>query len=384
MRFLFTMLPGRSHLYPMVPLIRAVRLAGHQVLVATSGSVVRPAAESGLPVVDIAAGQGTGERYDKLMTDILEPGLPDEALMALMVDGYAEIGDRMADGIARVARDWRAEAIVFEPGLAPGLIVARALGVPGIVHGVGLRHPTYWAMTRMGATAKRLGLDGPPTHPDAEVNISPDSLEALNDAPGEDEAVVQVLPMRPRPYNGSAQLPAWALREGRRPRVVATMGSAPSTSGEGFLLTDIVHGTAELGVELIITAGDAELSALPDPLPEHVRLVGWIPLSELLPTCDAVIHHGGMGTMSTAFATGTPQITVPPSGGSPAAHDVTEQRGAGLTVYPSDLTPDGLATTLRTLLSTPSYRTASAEVAAEMAAMPSPTEVVSRLTELAG
>ncbi|MFG3254474.1 nucleotide disphospho-sugar-binding domain-containing protein [Streptomyces sp. NPDC048172] len=384
MRYLFTTMPGGSHLFPMVPLIRAARLAGHDVLVATSGGAARLGVTAGLPVVDVAPGRGTDVLMDKLTTDTLQPDLPDEQLMELMGVAMREIGDRMADGIVETARAWGAEALVYEPGLATGLIAARALGIPAAVHGVGLRHPTYWGMYYLGGIAERLGLDEPPLHPDAEVTYSPASLEALNDAPGEDESVVDVLPMRLRPYNGASVIPPWALTPGARPRVVATMGSAPATGGEGYLLTDIVRGTERLDVELVVTAGKSELSALPDPLPAHVRLVDWLPLSELLPTCDAVVHHGGMGTMYTAYATGVPQITVPPSGGSPAAHEVTERRGAGVTLLPRDVTPDSVAKAVREVLAAPGYRAASREVAAEMAAMPEPSAVVARLTELFG
>jgi UDP:flavonoid glycosyltransferase YjiC (YdhE family) len=35
------------------------------------------------------------------------------------------------------------------------------------------------------------------------------------------------------------------------------------------------------------------------PLPANIRVVGWIPLDDLLPTCTAIVYHGGAGTTLT-------------------------------------------------------------------------------------
>ncbi|RKN11548.1 nucleotide disphospho-sugar-binding domain-containing protein [Streptomyces radicis] len=384
MRYLYAVMPGLSHLYPLVPSVRAARLAGHDVLVATSGGAVGPAAGAGLPVVDVAQDREIAPVFDRLLVDVLRPGLSDEELMGLMGAAFATIGDRMIDGLLSTALEWRPDAVVYEPGLAGGLITARRLGVPGVVHGVGLRHPTSWGMYGMGPTAARLGIAELPEHPDVEVRISPDSLEEHNEAPGEDLSVVAEVPMRACPFNGGGEVPDWALSRGDRPRVVVTMGSSAATTGEGRVLADIVRGAAGLDVEVVVTTGSGGLPDALDPLPKNVRVVSWLPLSELLPVSDAVVHHAGMGTMFAAYAAGVPQLSVPPTGGRPAPHEVTEARGAGLTVQPGALTPDGVAAALRDLLDDPGYAAASREVAAEMAAMPGPDAAIDRLTRLIG
>jgi len=50
---------------------------------------------------------------------------------------------------------------------------------------------------------------------------------------------------------------------------------------------------------------------LPDPLPDHVRYFGFVPLSAVLPRAAAFIHHGGMGSLSQAIAARVPQLTMP-------------------------------------------------------------------------
>lgn len=50
---------------------------------------------------------------------------------------------------------------------------------------------------------------------------------------------------------------------------------------------------------------------LPQPLPPHIRHFSYAPLSQLLPYCAALIHHGGIGTCSQALRAGIPQLIQP-------------------------------------------------------------------------
>jgi UDP:flavonoid glycosyltransferase YjiC (YdhE family) len=50
---------------------------------------------------------------------------------------------------------------------------------------------------------------------------------------------------------------------------------------------------------------------LPQPLPPHISHFSYAPLSQLLPYCAALIHHGGIGTCSQALRAGIPQLIQP-------------------------------------------------------------------------
>ena len=91
MRYLYTVMPGSSHLYPLVPSIRAARLAGHDVLVATSGAAVRAAVEAGLPVIDTARDHEIVPVFDKMRIDVLDPDLSDDELMGIVAGAFATI-----------------------------------------------------------------------------------------------------------------------------------------------------------------------------------------------------------------------------------------------------------------------------------------------------
>jgi UDP:flavonoid glycosyltransferase YjiC (YdhE family) len=51
--------------------------------------------------------------------------------------------------------------------------------------------------------------------------------------------------------------------------------------------------------------------ALPDPLPSFIYHTNFAPFRKLFPLCAAVLHHGGIGTVAEALATGTPQLVHP-------------------------------------------------------------------------
>jgi len=47
------------------------------------------------------------------------------------------------------------------------------------------------------------------------------------------------------------------------------------------------------------------------PLPPSVFHCAHVPFEDVLPRCRAIVHHGGIGTMSKAFASGIPQLILP-------------------------------------------------------------------------
>lgn len=47
------------------------------------------------------------------------------------------------------------------------------------------------------------------------------------------------------------------------------------------------------------------------PLPAEVLHIPYAPFNWLLPQCEVLVHHGGIGTMAQAFAAGIPQLVMP-------------------------------------------------------------------------
>ena len=76
------------------------------------------------------------------------------------------------------------------------------------------------------------------------------------------------------------------------------------------------RAAAQAGLLPIVVVGwahiDAEKKAeLKNALPSGTRLLNWAPFEHVLPRCELMIHHGGMGTTHAAITHGLRQIVVP-------------------------------------------------------------------------
>ena len=85
-------------------------------------------------------------------------------------------------------------------------------------------------------------------------------------------------------------------------------------------------------------------------LPANVRHIEYAPFRKLFPRCTVVVHHGGIGTIAAALASGTPQLLIP------QAYDQFDNAirvralGAGDWLKPSRPEPGRIAAALRSLM----------------------------------
>lgn len=89
--------------------------------------------------------------------------------------------------------------------------------------------------------------------------------------------------------------------------IVFTAGTAHHHSREFFQrATDFCRRSGRQG--LLVSTHEANF---PESLPENVHAQRYVSFGNLLPACAAIVHHGGIGTTSQAFAAGIPQIVRP-------------------------------------------------------------------------
>ncbi|MEU7580030.1 nucleotide disphospho-sugar-binding domain-containing protein [Streptomyces sp. NPDC041068] len=383
MRFLFTTTPGFSHTVALVPLAHAARLAGHEVLFAASGPALNAAADAGLAAVDPAPGQDVTAPYVRLAATAIGEELSAEYVMRQVFGAFGEIGDLMLPGLVRIARDWGADAVLYPPMLPVGLLAARAAGALAVVHGIGLRHPLFPLGTdEVPRVVAEAGVTELPRHPDAEVSLGPASLEAINPTAPKAAVPHEVVTVRPATYTGGGRVPQWALKAQDRPRILVTLGSVPAHNDTQVdLLREIIKGAEQIDAEVVVTSGGSTLREKLGEGSERVRLLDeFLPLSAVLPTCAAVVHHGGMSTMFAAFTAGVPQVAVPTTKGDALTNaQVISERGAGLRLDPAQATAATVGEAVRRVVQEPGFRAASQDVAAELAAMPDPLDAVARL-----
>jgi len=110
--------------------------------------------------------------------------------------------------------------------------------------------------------------------------------------------------------DGEGETPE-ALFRAKLPVVVFTAGSAGEAAADFFQAAlDASRDRSWLAV--LLTGGfrppglAERANTPPNPL-----IFDYVPLTRLLPASALVVHHGGLGTMSLAAASGTPQIVVP-------------------------------------------------------------------------
>jgi glycosyltransferase (activator-dependent family) len=412
MRVLVTTPAVNSHLYNLVPTAWALRTAGHEVVVATQPNLVEATKRTGLTAVavgeELPTSRGnldtTGNPYG-LPVDITET---DPAVLTLdyvrevfrvytdVVCEYTANGAMLTDLIT-FARAWRPDMILWDAHNFAAPVLANVLGLP---HLRIVPAPDHWA--RMRAIFNTLAAAEPGgADPMAEYLGT-----KLADHGGGDFTEEMVLgqatlepipswlrvesdadyrPMRHVPYNGPSVIPGWLRKKPRRRRVCVTLGQTrralgaeTSEHGGGVDIPGLLARLGGLDVEVIATL-NADQIPPGTTIPDNVRLFDYVPLNALLPSCAAVVHYGGMGTVNASVVHGVPQVCVPGNiWGEKGIMRALSAQGAGLVADHGNLVDQ-----LATVLDDPSYATSAAQLAKEMAATPSPRELVGEIEEIA-
>jgi UDP:flavonoid glycosyltransferase YjiC (YdhE family) len=162
----------------------------------------------------------------------------------------------------------------------------------------------------------------------------------------------------------------------RARRTVLVSRSTVADPRPDRLMTTVADAASGADVDLVLIRPDRAVSRR--TLPDNVSTSDWIPHATVLPHVAGIVHHGGAGTLMTALAAGTPQIVVPGPGDRTVNARLVADRGAGLAVPLDRMT----AATLERLVTDEALRSSAREVAAEIAAMPPPADLVEPLVAL--
>jgi MGT family glycosyltransferase len=167
-----------------------------------------------------------------------------------------------------------------------------------------------------------------------------------------------------------------------QPTVYVTLGT--TFNGEPGVFEMVLEGMRDVDANVIATTGRSIDPASFGPQPEQVRLARYVPQGALLARCDAVVAHGGYGSLMGALKQGLPVVSVPlaaPDNVGNASR--LEQLGAGLAVHEHARSSRAVTEAVRAVLTDGRYRVAAQTLADEIAALPSATEVAPLLNQLA-
>lgn len=439
MRVAFAVWPAPAHVYPMTPLAWALRAAGHEVCLVSHPSIGPVVTAQGLPFAALCdesampVPQGPGGVWADERAQVGritgELGIPpqdmgtwitfSQFLLPTMWDFTpyrATPGTPMPAmaGMVDFFRAWRPDLVVWDPCMPGAAVAARAAGA---------RHARYTgpdivgasldAFARLTAGPGRPAVDNPlveTVRPMAErygVTVDRELLYGewtINPMPPAISMPVDTtnVPVRWIPHVSQGTVPDWLYPVPGRPRVAVSLG----VSTRAYLAADWSHvsllleALGGLDVEVVATLNEVQLAGV-TTVPDNVRVIDYFPLDQLVPTCAAVIHHGGLASMITSGSFRVPQLVVdfldfevgaststdgvvsgsryplaPVTGGYVVAH------GAGEVLDLSRPSIEAIQAQVTRVTSDPAFRAGADRLYENLALSPSPCDIVPTLEKL--
>ena len=391
---LLTCCPGFGHLYPLLPLARALRNQGATVAFLAASTLGAAVTAEGFEFIQ------AGPSMDELLRAGRDRGLsmagtPADQAMRKVMPLFADVRVDLAfaDTVA-AARSWDPHVIISEHADFLGPIAGRVIGASQITVGFGPGHLPEWLTLASCAVARhyvRLGFAPPANaglYDRLYLDMCPPSLQqpAFIQPP-------ETMGLRPEPFgdgtpDGGGTLPGFPGRA-HRPLVLVSMGTI---FGKPALLSAAVAGLADLDVNVLVTVGPdgdpaalAALVALAAPAadPARVRVERFIPLDVALRGCALVVTHGGMGTTLAALAQGIPMVVLPQSGDQFVNAALAVAAGVAESIPPADFGPGTLCAAVRRIMADGRYASTACRIRDEITIMPSPEAVATSVIEYA-
>jgi UDP:flavonoid glycosyltransferase YjiC (YdhE family) len=381
MRFLFTTIPGAGHFHPLVPTARGLQGRGHEVAFAAS-----PTFASAIEAAGFEAHPAGPAWLERLSDPVMQKIMAGEFFVDLIRMG-------MVEGIIRAAKATGADAIVRGSGELGGLVAGAILELP-VASAAPAAAKFYEPMIRPGVAraAAEHGLDGElVTDVDFEIlriDRTPRSLEMPAYV-----APANAINVRPEPYDGGGELPAWFEDLGERPLVYVTLGTVMNGNIPLFRL--IADALADQPFDVVIALGHGIPRDALGHVANNIRVGGYLPQARVLERATVVVNHGGYNTVSAALGAGLPLFLLPMGADQPYNTERSITAGAALGVILPE--PDGppsaapppftypdanvIRDGTRRLLEEPAFREAALVIAAEIAAMPPAAYAAERLEE---
>lgn len=385
MRVLFTSAAGYGHLHPKMPLAQALAGTGHEVAFAIPERFCERVRAAGFTAFPTGPdGPQLAEKMQERHPD--GPGIPPEERLRFVVTTMIEIAvPAVLDDLVPLVRSWAPDLLVHDPSNWAAPIAAQATATPYVNQSWGPLFPRPELALAAGAVApirEAWGLAADDLGGMFEhlyLDLCPPSFQAPHAA---DLDVARQL-LRPIPFDavGEEGLPDWVADLPDRPTVYVTLGTWFNL--ETAVFDTVLEALGGEPVNLVVTVGHANDPAAFGPQPDNVHIERYIPVSLLLPHCDAVVAHGGAGSTLATLSHGLPMLVLPR--GADQFHNAERcvACGVGRSLRSDELTPETVRRDVRALLEEPHFRSAARALGDEIAAMPTPHEVVPALERLA-
>jgi MGT family glycosyltransferase len=186
------------------------------------------------------------------------------------------------------------------------------------------------------------------------------------------------------PGPGQRARPGWLNSlKGRSRLVYATLGTVFGDSPDIWAAI-FAAVAAEPELSLIATVGPAGHPQRFGALPANIRVERYLPQSYVLDAADAVIAHGGYGTVMGALRRGLHIVTLPMAAADNLLNAArVKALGAGLMLGQGQQNAAAIGGVLRRVLDEPGFRRAAGKLAAATASLPSEQHGARLLEQLA-
>jgi UDP:flavonoid glycosyltransferase YjiC (YdhE family) len=373
---------GAGHVLALAPVARALRDGGHDVhwAVASDGG----ATVAAMGFAWTAAGLTTAARREAAsgaLDGIMQLPMAERRgplFAALFARAAAPV---MRHDLAPIIDQVRPDVVVRETGELAAAPMASARGIPLVTvafSGVLPEHARGAVIDELRPLWQAEGL-GEPSWADVYGQLY---LHPFPDSFGQRPGSPVVRPVRPDRGSPSAQVADWVAALGvDRPFVYVTSGTEPPSVT--FPWRELFTALEDIDVDAVATIGPHVDQAALGAVPSNVRVERFVPQADLLRRATAVVSHGGAGTVLGTASHGRPQLVVPLFADQWENGIAVHDAGCGIVLGPAARDVEALAQALGTLLAISSHHDAATRVAAEIAAMPTATDLAPEIEVLA-
>jgi UDP:flavonoid glycosyltransferase YjiC (YdhE family) len=375
-------LGGAGHLRPLLPFLAAARRRGDETLVVGPPALREMVEGAGWP---FRAGHEPPEAEVAPIRERLALVAPLEASILGNRELFGRLATRaMLRTMERTCRQWHPDVVVREPCEYASAIVAsrREIPVAQVAISLAQGEAASIAVAAPALEEHRKGL--------VEELVASPYLTRFPPSLDPSPFPTTVRFREPSPPL-SRPLPSW-WGGSQAPLVYVTFGTVLGfMSIAAGVYRSAVQAMEGLPVRVLLTVGHQFDRSTLGPVPANVRVEEWVEQADVLPYVDAVVCHGGSGTIFGALAAGVPVVAVPLFADQFDNGRRIAEAGAGLVVEAQSDSTDGvrrviaekdaprIAQGIETVLGGPSYRIQAQRIAAEIAAAPTVDEVLDGL-----
>jgi UDP:flavonoid glycosyltransferase YjiC (YdhE family) len=369
----------------MLGLARALVDSGHTIRFATGAPLDNVIRKDGYLVDTVGLTQEqtlVARAADPVFRELVK--VPRRSRLAAFSRSFAgiEVPPRVSD-LRPIVRSWGPQLIVHDSADFAAPLVAALAGLPSSNHSFG---PLVEAnvMEAAGASAaehwRANGLPVPDRggmYRGLYLDIVPPSLQFPHIS-----TVPSVQRLRPVPLQATeGDSDQWLSELGHRPVVLVTFGTIFNDRPGPF--RTVIDGLRGLDADVVVAAGRNGVAGQLGELPDNVQVHEWVPWAPTLARSSVVVSHGGASSTLGPLAYGLPLVLIPMAADHFTNADAASRAGAAVVLDVATLSASGVRDAVTAALSQPLLN-AARRISGEIAAMPSPAQVVPILEQLAG